>query len=299
MRAEVHSPTYLGGVWDHTGAGILDPGKLAARPARRGAARRRARLRALAPCTTSATDRSRVAHRRQGRVRAPRKVLLATSAYPPLLQRDPPLRRAGLRLRAGHRAAERRAARRDRLGAPPGHRRRRQPVPLLPPDRRRPHPVRRLGRRLPLPRPGRPAPRRARRRRSRRSPSTSSTRSRSSRACASPTAGAARSTPPRASRSSSAPRSAAASPTPPATPASASAPPASAAAPPLDLLDGRDTEATRLRYVRSKPVPFPPEPLRSPSSSSPATGSRPPTATTAAAASGCVRSTASGLGFDS
>jgi glycine/D-amino acid oxidase-like deaminating enzyme len=30
----------------------------------------------------------------------------------------------------------------------------------------------------------------------------------------------------------------------------------------LDLLDGRDTAATRLRYVRSKPVPFPPEPLR-------------------------------------
>lgn len=30
----------------------------------------------------------------------------------------------------------------------------------------------------------------------------------------------------------------------------------------LDLLDGRDTEATRLRYVRSKPLPFPPEPLR-------------------------------------
>ena len=31
----------------------------------------------------------------------------------------------------------------------------------------------------------------------------------------------------------------------------------------LDLLDDRETEATRLRYVRSKPVPFPPEPLRS------------------------------------
>ena len=31
----------------------------------------------------------------------------------------------------------------------------------------------------------------------------------------------------------------------------------------LDLLDGRQTEAMRLRYVRSKPVPFPPEPLRS------------------------------------
>ncbi len=31
----------------------------------------------------------------------------------------------------------------------------------------------------------------------------------------------------------------------------------------LDLLEGRETAATRLRYVRSRPVPFPPEPLRS------------------------------------
>jgi glycine/D-amino acid oxidase-like deaminating enzyme len=31
----------------------------------------------------------------------------------------------------------------------------------------------------------------------------------------------------------------------------------------LDLLDGRDSEATRLRFVRSRPLPFPPEPLRS------------------------------------
>jgi len=30
----------------------------------------------------------------------------------------------------------------------------------------------------------------------------------------------------------------------------------------LDLVDGRETEATRLRYVRRRPVPFPPEPLR-------------------------------------
>jgi len=30
----------------------------------------------------------------------------------------------------------------------------------------------------------------------------------------------------------------------------------------LDLMDGRQTEATQTRYVRSKPVPFPPEPLR-------------------------------------
>ena len=30
----------------------------------------------------------------------------------------------------------------------------------------------------------------------------------------------------------------------------------------LDLLDGRNTERTRLDMVRSKPIPFPPEPLR-------------------------------------
>ncbi len=30
----------------------------------------------------------------------------------------------------------------------------------------------------------------------------------------------------------------------------------------LDLLDGADTERTRLAMVRSKPIPFPPEPLR-------------------------------------
>jgi glycine/D-amino acid oxidase-like deaminating enzyme len=31
----------------------------------------------------------------------------------------------------------------------------------------------------------------------------------------------------------------------------------------LDLVDGHETEATRSRYVRRKPLPFPPEPLRS------------------------------------
>ena len=173
--------------------------------------------------TTSAIDVLTAA----GRVRA-RRVLLATSAYPPLVQGDPALRRARLRLRADDRAGRPVG---DRLEEPPGHRRRRQPVPLLPADRRQPHPVRRLGRRLPLRRPGRPAPRRPRRRRSRRSPSTSSTRSRSSRARASPTAGAARSTPRRGSRSSSAPRTAAGSPTRPATRASASPPRGSAAGP--------------------------------------------------------------------
>jgi len=31
----------------------------------------------------------------------------------------------------------------------------------------------------------------------------------------------------------------------------------------LDLIDGLDTERTRLEMVRTKPLPFPPEPLRS------------------------------------
>ncbi len=75
----------------------------------------------------------------------------------------PPLRRADLRLRAGQRAAQRGAARRDRLGAAPGPHRGGQPVPLLPPDGRPPDPVRRLRRGLPLPRPRRWPPRRARR----------------------------------------------------------------------------------------------------------------------------------------
>jgi len=30
----------------------------------------------------------------------------------------------------------------------------------------------------------------------------------------------------------------------------------------LDLLEGRETERTRLTMVRKKPLPFPPEPLR-------------------------------------
>jgi hypothetical protein len=31
----------------------------------------------------------------------------------------------------------------------------------------------------------------------------------------------------------------------------------------LDLLGGRDTQRTRLEMVQTKPLPFPPEPLRS------------------------------------
>ena len=84
MRAEVASPTYLGGVWDHTGAGDPRP-----RQARRRAARRGDRAPACActstpRCTTSTRIGVEVLTA-AGRVRA-RSVLLATSAYPPLLR---------------------------------------------------------------------------------------------------------------------------------------------------------------------------------------------------------------------
>jgi glycine/D-amino acid oxidase-like deaminating enzyme len=81
MRAEIGSPTYVGGVWDHTGAAILDPGKLAI-GLRAAALRAGVRLYEHSPAQAI---RDAVAFTPGGRVRA-RRVLLATSAYPPLLR---------------------------------------------------------------------------------------------------------------------------------------------------------------------------------------------------------------------
>jgi glycine/D-amino acid oxidase-like deaminating enzyme len=81
MRAEIGSPTYLGGVWSRTGAGILDPGKLAV--GLRAAARALGvRLFEHSPVQAL---RPGELHTPSGRVRA-RRVLLATSAFPPLLR---------------------------------------------------------------------------------------------------------------------------------------------------------------------------------------------------------------------
>jgi len=80
MRAEVASPTYRGGVWDRTGSGIVDPGKLAAglRDAAIGAGVRVYEHSAVHEIGDDVLTAA-------GRVRA-RKVLLATSAYPPLVR---------------------------------------------------------------------------------------------------------------------------------------------------------------------------------------------------------------------
>jgi glycine/D-amino acid oxidase-like deaminating enzyme len=85
MRAEVRSPTYLGGVWDRTGAGVLDPGKLVL--GLRDAARRLGVRVHEHSAVHDLVDRGATveALTASGRVRA-RKVLLATSAYPPLLR---------------------------------------------------------------------------------------------------------------------------------------------------------------------------------------------------------------------
>ena len=85
MQAEVASPTYRGGVWTRDSGGVLDPAKLAIGLA--GAALR-AGVRVHEHTAATGLDelgegmRVRCAH---GSVRA-RRVLLATSAYPPLLR---------------------------------------------------------------------------------------------------------------------------------------------------------------------------------------------------------------------
>ena len=231
MRAEVASPLYRGGAWIKDAGGVLDPAKLALGLYE---AALRAGVRVHERTAVRELTRRRRAGRGAGGGRDPagaaggaRHQRLSLAAAP-----GSPLRGAGLRLRADERAARRGAEGVDRLAPAAGDRRRRQPVPLLPPQRRRPHPLGRLRRRLSLRRSRRPRPRRPTTRPLAASSRTSAPPSPSSRTSASATAGAARSTPAAASPSSSAPPTAAASPTPPATPASASPRPASAPASP-------------------------------------------------------------------
>jgi glycine/D-amino acid oxidase-like deaminating enzyme len=85
MRAEIHSPAYHGGLWDRTGSALVHPGKLAL-GLRRGALEAGVRLHEH---SAASELRERGAGievvTAQGRVRA-RRVLLATSAFPPLLR---------------------------------------------------------------------------------------------------------------------------------------------------------------------------------------------------------------------
>ena len=85
IRAEVASPTYLGGIWDRTDAALVDPGKLAAGLGQAALAAG-VRIHEHTAATTIEDDGAGVrVLTPKGSVRA-RRVLLATSAYPPLLR---------------------------------------------------------------------------------------------------------------------------------------------------------------------------------------------------------------------
>ena len=86
MRAEVESPTYLGGLWHRTGQALVDPGRLAV-GLRDAAVRAGARVHEGTPVTglRAVGDAVEVRTASGGRVRA-RRVLLGTSAFPPLVR---------------------------------------------------------------------------------------------------------------------------------------------------------------------------------------------------------------------
>ena len=261
MRAEVASPTYVGGLWVKTGAAILDPGKLAF-GLREAALRLGVRVyehSAVHDLREAGRRRPRGAHGLR-RVTA-RRVLLATSAYPALLRAirryivpvydyvlmTEPLsaaqrasigwqRRQGIgdagnqfhyyRLTADGRILFGGWDAVYRYGGPVSPRHDDHEPTFATLSQHFFHTFPQLG------------------------------------ASASRTAGAARSTPPRASRSSSAAPSAASSPTPPATPASASPPRASAAAPRSTCSTAATPRPRACATSAPSPVPFPPEPLR-------------------------------------
>lgn len=86
VRAEVDSPTYLGGVWIRRAIAMLDPAKLAWGLAE-ACENLGVRIYERSPVTTmEASGATVVLHTRHGAVTAPRAAL-ATNAFPPLLRR--------------------------------------------------------------------------------------------------------------------------------------------------------------------------------------------------------------------
>ena len=262
IRAEVSSPTYLGGFWAKTDAAVLDPGKLCAGLAEAALAagvriHERTRATKIVDDGPGVRVLTPTGHVRAGRV------LLATSAYPPLLRA---IRRYVAPVYDYALMTEPLSpAQRDAIGwkRRQGARRHGEPVPLLPPDEGRADPLRRLRRGVPVRRAGARGPGRRRaglrdalaallhdlpaaRRRALHAPLGRRDRH------VQPVRGLLRDG-----------ATADAWPTPSGYTGLGVVSTRFGARVALDLLDGRETEATRLRYVRSKPVPFPPEPLRS------------------------------------
>ena len=85
VRAEVNSPMYLGGLWTKTGSALVHPGKLAD-GLRAAAARARVRIHEYSPVRDLGKTAAAVSVTTDGGVVNARRVLLATSAYPPLVR---------------------------------------------------------------------------------------------------------------------------------------------------------------------------------------------------------------------
>ena len=148
VRAEVDSPLFLAGLWEHDGA-MLDPARLAW-----GLARvcREMGVRIYEGTPATALRRAGagvVIDTPAGEVRA-RQAMLATNAFPALLKRLRPYTMPvyDYALMTEPLSSDQLAA--DRLEEPPGLGRLRPLLPLLPHQRGRPHPLGRLGRHLPL-----------------------------------------------------------------------------------------------------------------------------------------------------
>jgi glycine/D-amino acid oxidase-like deaminating enzyme len=86
MRAQVSSPTYLGGIWDRTGAALVHPARLA-EGLRAAAVRAGVRVFEHTPGTGLARDGAGVVVTTPGGAVRARRVVLATNAFPPLLAR--------------------------------------------------------------------------------------------------------------------------------------------------------------------------------------------------------------------
>ena len=141
VRAEIDSPTYLGGAWQKTGVGVPRSG-----PA--GLGTRRGRSRSEARGSYEATPVSGIeadgagvscALWAGGSARATRSA--RDLGVLPIVRSDPPLRRPGLRLRARDGAALSGSSVPLSAGRTARARPTQQPVPLLPADERRPHPL--------------------------------------------------------------------------------------------------------------------------------------------------------------
>jgi len=85
IRAEVNSPMYLGGLWTRTGSALVHPGKLAD-GLRAAAVSAGVRVCEYSPVRALHKAAGGVSVRTDGGFVDARRVLLATSAYPPLLR---------------------------------------------------------------------------------------------------------------------------------------------------------------------------------------------------------------------